>query len=219
MGIFKAYTSKKDEEGHIICDANGLPLITDEIQEIGTMNNDFQMGFGTTISYKGISLSADFDYRKGGLMYSRTKDITLFNGNAIQTAYNDRNPFIVPNSVQEVDGKYVTNTTPLTPTNIYNYWNNGGDAMDAAMLVDKTYLKLRTVSLSWDVPTKWLAKTFIEGVRLSAYGNNLFLWTPEDNTYMDPDASTFGNDLQGQFGEYSANPSSRKYGINISVKF
>lgn len=220
MGIFKAYTSQKDDEGHTICDDNGLPLISEDIVEIGSMNNKFQMGFGTSVRWKSLTLSADFDYRKGGLMFSRTKDITYFNGNAIQTAYNDRNPFIVPNSVQsDGNGGYVPNTTALTPTNIYNYWDNGGEAMDASFLVDKTYVKLRTLNLTWQMPTQWFTKTPIESISLSAYGNNLFLWTPKENTFMDPDASTFGNDLEGQFGEYSANPSSRKYGINVSVKF
>ena len=35
-------------------------------------------------------------------MFSRTKDINYFVGNAIQTIYNERNPFIIPNSVIEV---------------------------------------------------------------------------------------------------------------------
>ena len=47
-------------------------------------------------------LGIDFDIRQGGVMYSRTKDINYFTGNAIQTAYNDRNPLIVPNSVNKI---------------------------------------------------------------------------------------------------------------------
>ena len=220
MGVYKAYTSKKDDEGHVIVDENGLPVITDQTVEIGSMNYDYQMGFGTTLRYKDFSISADFDFRKGGLMYSRTKNVTWFNGNAIQTAYNDRNPFIIPNSVMsDGNGGYVENTIALTPTNIYNYWNNGGAELDASDLIDKTYLKLRTVNFSWTMPAKWFKNTPIEQVVFSAYGNNLFLWTPKENTYVDPDLSSFGNDLEGQFGEYSANPSSRKYGFNLSVKF
>ena len=36
---------------------------------------------------------------------------------------------------------------------------------------------------------------------------------------LDPESSTFGNDLTANFGEYSANPSSRKFGFNLNVKF
>ena len=80
-------------------------------------------------------------------------------------------------------------------------------------------MKLRSVVLSWDLPRKWLAGTFLTGVKLSAFGNNLFLWTPSSNTFVDPELTSFGNDLEGNFGEYSANPSSRKFGFNVNIKF
>ena len=86
-------------------------------------------------------------------------------------------------------------------------------------LIDKSYVKLRTVVLSWDLPKKWLAKTPLQGVRISAYGNNLFIWTPSSNTFIDPETTSFGNDLSGNYGEYSSNPTSRNFGINLNMKF
>ena len=220
MGIFEAYSAKKTDDGRIIVDANGLPQNTDEQVEIGSINYKYMMGIGNTLRYKGVSLSFDFDFRHGGLMFSRTKDIEYFTGNAMQTAYNDRNPWIVPNSViDNGDGTFSENTIPLNSRNIYNYWNNGGTEMGAFSLIDKSYVKLRQVVLSWDLPSKWLAKTFLTGVRVSVFGNNLLLWTPSSNTFVDPEVSSFGNDLTGNFGEYSSNPSSRKFGFNINVKF
>ena len=221
LGIFKAYVPQRDEEGHIIVNpSTGLPLTSNDQVEIGSMNHKYQMGFGTTLRYKEFSLSANMDYRKGGLMYSRTKDIQYFTGNAMQTAYNDRNPWIIPNTVvSDGNGGYVENTTPLTPTQIYNFWNNGGEELDAAFLVDKTYLKLRSVVFTWDLPKKWLSKTFLQGVSLSVFGNNLFVWTPKSQTFIDPETTSFGNDLEGNYGEYSTNPSSRKYGFNVNIKF
>ena len=220
MGVFKAYRSKRDPEGHIIVNAQGIPVVSDELEKIGTMNYKYQMGLGTTLKYKSVSLGVDFDIRKGGLLFSRTADISYFTGNAMQTAYNDRNPFVVPNSViDNGDGTYSENNIALTPTQIYNFWNNGGWDRDADFLLDKSYVKLRSVVLSWDLPKKWLAGTFLTGVKVSAFGNNLFLWTPSSNTFVDPELSSFGNDLSGNFGEYSANPSSRKFGFNVNIKF
>ena len=233
LGVFKAYTSQRDSEGHIIVEpvdektgvSSGLPAKTTEQKIVGSMNSKYQMGIGNTFSYKGVSLSFDFDIRKGGLMYSRTKSVSYFVGNAIQTAYNSRHPFIVPNSVIQTgtdaygNPVYGENTWALDATNLYNYWNNGGDDYDAGFLVDKSYVKLRSVVLSWDLPKAWLAKTFLTGVKVSLYGNNLFLWTPSSNTFIDPESTSFGNDLAGNYGEYSANPSSRKIGFNVSVKF
>ena len=225
MGVFKAYRAKTDDEGHVIVNAQGIPIVSDDLEKVGTMNYDYQMGLGTTLKYKGVSLGVDFDIRKGGLMYSRTADISYFTGNAMQTAYNDRNPFIVPNSVVQVgvdDNEnpiYAENTVGLTPTQIYNFWNNGGWDRDAGFLIDKSYVKLRSVVLSWDLPSKWFAKTFLSGVKVSFFGNNLFLWTPSGNTFVDPELTSFGNDLTGNYGEWSANPSSRKFGFNVNVKF
>ena len=225
LGVFKAYVPQTTKDGKIICDNQGQPIKNAEQQIVGSMNYKYMMGFGTTLSYKGVSLTANLDVRHGGMLYSRTKDITFFTGNAIQTAYNNRNPFIVPNSVQQNgtddDGNpiYVENTTPLDETGIFTYWDAGGSELDRAFLVDKSYVKLRNVILTWQLPAKWFAKTFLTGVSVSAFGNNLFLWTPKSNTFIDPETSTFGNDLEGNYGEFSANPSSRKFGFNVQVKF
>ncbi|PTN08411.1 TonB-linked SusC/RagA family outer membrane protein [Mangrovibacterium marinum] len=224
IGVYKAEVPQYTADGQVVVNAaTGLPVAESDMQIVGSMNYKYQTGFTTTFRYKGVSLSADLDIRQGGLMYSRTKSISYFTGNAIQTAYNDRNPFIVPNSVNAVTDasgsvSYVENTTPLDATNIYNYFD-GGPELGSSFLIDKSYVKLRSVVLSWSLPKKWLAKTPVQGIDLSAYGNNLFLWTPASNTFVDPETSSFGNDLQGNFGEYSANPSSRNFGFNAKFKF
>ncbi|MFI3280679.1 MAG: SusC/RagA family TonB-linked outer membrane protein [Rikenellaceae bacterium] len=225
VGTFKSTVPEMTEDGQIVVSATtGLPVAAEEQGIVGDMNYDYQLGFNTSLSYKGFTFAADFDYRHGGLMYSRTKDIAYFTGNAIQTAYNDRNPFVIPNSVNAVtadDGtvSYVENMTALDNTYIYSYWEGGGSDLESGFLIEKTYLKLRSLSLSYDVPTAWLAGTPLTGARLSAFGNNLFIWTPSTNTFVDPDSTSFGNDLEGNFGEYSTNPSSRYYGFNLMLKF
>lgn len=226
LGIFKAYVPVRDPAtGKVVVDNAGLPLKDATQQIVGSMNYKYLMGINNTFRYKGVSLSIDLDIRHGGKMFSRTKNINYFVGNAIQTAFNGRNPWIIPNTVvqsgTDAEGNpiYVENTTPLDATNIYNYWNNGGTDLDAGFLVDKSYVKLRSVVLSWDLPKKWLAGTFLADVRLSFFGNNLLLWTPSSNTFIDPELTSFGNDLSGNYGEYSANPSSRRFGFNLTVKF
>ena len=226
LGVFKAEAAERDPDGRIVVNAQtGMPEVADEFAVYGDMNSKYQMGVSTMLSYKGVSLSADLDIRRGGLMYSKTKNTMYFTGNAIQTAYNDRNPFVIPNSVNKIeksDGtvEYVENTTPITSSNICNYYYDpmGGIGGDLD-LIDKSYVKLRSVVLSWDLPKKWLAKTPLQGVRVSAYGNNLFLWTPSSNTFIDPETTSFGNDLKGNYGEFSSNPSSRNFGVNLNVKF
>ena len=224
LGVFKATVPERDPNGNVVVDNRGLPVAASEQEIIGSAQYDYQMGFSTTLRYKGFSLRGDLDIRHGGLMTSRTKDILYFTGNAIQTAYNDRNTFIVPNSVQKIDNggsfTYIENTTPVSSADVCTYWDKGGDLLDESFLIDKSYVKLRSIVLGWDLPKKWFAnnKTF-QSVKLSVYGNNLFLWTPSSNTFIDPEVTTFGNDLMGLYGEFSANPTTRKYGFNVSVKF
>lgn len=226
LGVFKAEVPQRTADGKIIVNpSTGLPIAQANMQTVGDMNHKYEMGFGTTIRYKTLSLSADLDVRRGGLMYSHTKNITYFTGNAIQTTYNSRSLFIIPNSVCAVtaaDGKtttYVPNTTPLDETNYFNYFYAGGSDMGSGFLIDKSYVKLRSVVLTWELPKSWLAKTPFTTVRLSAFGNNLFVWTPSSNTFVDPEVTSFGNDLEGNFGEYLTNPSSRHFGFNLNVQF
>lgn len=225
LGQFLAQVPERDPEGHIVVDANtGLPVAKSSQEVIGTMNNKYTLGISTNLRYKNVSLGFVFDIRQGGLMYSRTKSINYFVGNAIQTTYNQRRTFIVPNSVNastDASGNvtYVENTTPISQADIDDYWNAGGDQMNSAWLISKSFVKLRNVSLAWDVPKSWLANTFLTSVRLSLFGSNLLCWTPSDNTFIDPETSSFGNDIKGNYGEFSANPSSRKFGFNVQVKF
>ena len=226
LGVFKAYVPLRDPAtGKVVVDNQGLPVRDPKQQIVGSMNYKYTMGINNTFTYKGVSLSVDVDIRQGGKMFSRTKNVTYFTGNAMQTAYNSRNPWIIPNTVvqngTDAQGKpvYVDNNTPLNATSIYKFWDDGGLELGAGDLIDKSYIKLRAITLSWALPKKWLANTFLTDVRLSAFGNNLFLWTPAENTFVDPELTSFGNDLRGNFGEWSANPSSRKFGFNVSVKF
>ena len=226
LGMFKAQVAETDPEGHIVVDAAGFPVAKADYEYVGSINYDYEMGFATAFRYKSVTLTADVDIRQGGLMYSRTKDINYFVGNAIQTAFNDRNTFIVPNSVvvtaRDAEGKataWAENTTPVASSQIYSYWDRGATDMGQYVLIDRSYIKLRSVTLGWDLPKNWLKNTFLEGVKVSAFGTNLLLWTPQDNTFIDPELSTYGVDLEGKFGEFSANPGTRKFGFNLMVKF
>lgn len=212
----------RDPNGNIVVDQNGVPIAS-EIKEVyGDTQYDYTMGIGNTFSYKGISLDFTFDVRQGGLMFSRTADITRFTGNSITTTYNDRQPWIVPGSVVAVtnpDGStsYNPNTTPIDQEHQDDYYR--AEAMSRATVVDKSFVKLREVVLSYDFPSKWLENSHIQGLTFSLIGRNLFLWTPKSNQYIDPESSTFGTDLESQFGEFSANPSTRSIGFSMKANF
>ena len=94
-------------------------------------------------------------------------------------------------------------------TNIYNYWNNGGIDMDSGFLINKSYVKLRSVVLQLGF-AKQLVEKYIPYRCTSLVLLKQSLCLDKNNTFIDPEVTSFGNDLEGNFGEYSANPSSRK---------
>ena len=158
------------------------------------------------------------DVREGGLMYSRTADITRFTGNSITTTINDRNPYIVPNSVQEVStGVFETNTTAIDIEHWDDYYR--ADALNRETVIDKSFIKLREVIFSYRFSDKIIGKTPFKDLSISVIGRNLLLFTPASNQYIDPEVSTFGTDLTSQFGEFSANPSTKSLGVTLKARF
>jgi hypothetical protein len=185
------------------------------------------MGLVNTLNYKNWGLNFSLDYRKGGVMYSGTSDLLLFTGSSYLSTYNDRRPFIVPNSVVQtsVDANghavYVENTTPIDEAHYDSYWYPTSNLAQSYSnrIIDRSFFKLRDVSLSYSLPQNWAAKIKAAGLSVSVYGRNFLLWTPRSNIYLDPEASNLGNDLASQFGEFLTAPTSRQYGIQLRATF
>jgi hypothetical protein len=140
-----------------------------------------------------------------------------FVGNTTQSTYNDRNPFIVPNSVIEVaDGEYEENTVPVNMTNIASYWGTG-PYIDRNYVIDRTYIKLREVVFGYQVPQALASKIGLRNLEVNLIGRNLLIWTPASNNVIDPELTTFGNDLSGEFGEWASMPTVRSFGISLKA--
>ncbi len=235
MGTFYTYlpqyiTDKSSPHyGSPIVDEDGQPVLGTSVEDTGfNMNHKWTGGVTTSFTAYGVTLSATLDVRSGGHMFSRTKNLMQFTGNGVVTTYNDRRPFIVPNSVQVTrdDVGNITaieeNTMPikLTDQTYQDYYNNYGWGNGGmAYLIDRSYTKIRNITIGYDLPKKWLKSLHLSNVAVSAFVNNPFVWTAKDNTFIDPESSTVGNDLSGNFGELYANPSCRVYGCNLNIKF
>jgi TonB-linked SusC/RagA family outer membrane protein len=226
LGLYEGRDYKKTPEGKVIVDGNGLPILSDQKEIIGESQNNYNLGVSSELKVGNFSLSGTVDYRDGGQIFSRTSEINYFVGNAPQTIYNDRLPFVYPNSVQAYTVNqngvnkevYVENYTPISSTKMADFYNNGGFGADRSSLIDKTFLKLREVVVSYTLPNK-LLKGAVNSVQLSVVGRNLLMWTPSSNKFIDPETTSFGNDLSGNYGEYSGAPSVRSFSVNLKVSF
>ena len=207
----------------IVNPTTGLPTYDNtKYETLGKADPDFMMGLNTNIRYKNLTFGASFDYRQGGLMYSATKGIVLFDGNAEETMYNLRDPWVWPHSVYKAaDGSYQENKIPVT--NQYNvngaFYPNYNYVQYRTELLDKTYIKLREINLTYRMPERWFQNVnWISSVAIGLVGRNLLMWTPKQGL-IDPDNTNYGNDLTSQYGEYYSAPSVRTVGANLKLVF
>ncbi|WP_346856845.1 SusC/RagA family TonB-linked outer membrane protein [uncultured Draconibacterium sp.] len=224
LGMYRIPDFKYSPDGKIIVGDNGLPVEGDKILA-GSSVPDFNMSFTNNIAYKGFKFSFLIDYQKGGIMYSNTADATYWSGNNEQSTTNDRRPWVIPNTVTEVkdnDGNvtgYLENTTPVVDNWHEYYSSNTNKPFESSRLISRTFIKLREVSLSYRFSNSLLDKTFLSSANISVFGRNLFLWTPADNSYVDPETTTWDNDIEGLFGEFNGAPGVRTYGLKLDVTF
>jgi TonB-linked SusC/RagA family outer membrane protein len=225
VGVFEGNVPKTvmvNGEERVVVDGNGVPVAATEKEFYGNSQYDYIMGFANNFSYKGFGLSFNFDIRRGGLMFSRTADISFFTGNNIKTTYNNRQPFIYPNSVVEIDNgdgtfSYVENLTAVDPAHMDDY--HRAVAFDRQNVIDKSFIKLRDLVISYNIPSKVADKINAYNMTVSIVGRNLLLFTPTDNQFIDPEVSSFGTGLEAGFGEFSANPTARSLGIALRANF
>jgi TonB-linked SusC/RagA family outer membrane protein len=220
MGELFTYLPQYTDDGKLIVGASGQPLLTDEVKDTGkNVNPDWTGGVTTALSAYGFTLSAALDIRKGGWMFSRTKNSMQFTGNGEATLYNERRPFIIPNSVY-ADGTENTSPIYLMNQSFQNYFNNFGAAEGGEFyLLDRSYVKLRNITLAYSLPKALVSRLYLSDITLSLFANNLFTWTHKANRYIDPETSSYGNDLEGLFGELYSNPACRNFGFNVGIKF
>jgi hypothetical protein len=156
------------------------------------------------------------------VFFSNTKAITDFNGTSLETAYNNRQDYVFPNSVYETTsggkptGNYVTNNSQSFHP--YTYYTSTEQFAPGQDIIDASYIKLREVSLTYELPKKWIKKTPFGSVSIGVFGNNLIIWTPGVNAYVDPEQNSSGaSNAQGY--EFSSNPSQRNYGFDLKLTF
>jgi TonB-linked SusC/RagA family outer membrane protein len=214
-GTFYGVDVLHDDQGRVIVDrTSGIPRETPGAVYFGSYNPDYIASWGANARIKGFSLNILFDTKQGGQFVSRTKDILAFVGTSWETVEYGRAPYVFPNSVYlDQDNKLVENTTvKFLPQDYFSNLPYGRNVIDAS------YVKLREISISYKIPRSMLKNTPFGDLSFGIFGNNLVLWTSSANKYADPEINSAGaTNLQGF--DFTAQPSQRNFGFNISVSF
>jgi TonB-linked SusC/RagA family outer membrane protein len=213
-GMFYAVTNATDAQGRTIVDSEtGIPLPSSTAQYLGSYNPKYQASFGGNVRFKNLSLNFLLDTKQGGVFYSRTRDIMGFTGTSAETS-GERIGVIFPNSVYlDEDGNSVANTDVG-----YNKQDYYSDLVAGQHIVDASFIKLRSMGLSYAFSKAQLQNSPFGELSVGVFGNNLFIWTPKENKYADPEVNSAGAGNAQGF-DYTATPSIRNFGLNVRVSF
>jgi TonB-linked SusC/RagA family outer membrane protein len=218
LGVIKGYAVTRDAKtGERVVGATGDYVVNNTTSIIGDPTPDFKMTGITEFSYKFISFRMQWEYTKGGDMYSATSSVLLGRGVTQDTRFDRAAPYILPGV--KADG--TKNDIQISATQAY--FNNtvaGGGGGDEAGIYDATSYRLREASLSFQLPEKYLKKTPFGGISLTVSGSNLWYLAPNFPKYVHFDPETNGLGVSSGKGlEFITGPSSRRMGASIRVTF
>lgn len=204
---------KRDAAGNLIINAQGFPDYTTSFVKAGNAFPDWIGSINNSFTYKRFTLSGLLEFRKGGDVF----DVTMRNAirNGILKITENRYQQIIFKGVKAADGK--PNDIPVVlDHNFYrnpNLFNNITDVV----LQDASWLRLRNVSLAYELPKQWLDKTrFIKTANLNVTASNFILWTPYKG--YDPESTAFGAgyNVYGYTGSNIPNFSSLIVTLNVT---
>jgi TonB-linked SusC/RagA family outer membrane protein len=217
----------RDEDGNRIINTDGLPIAdggTSNYQLIGNFNPDWTGGISNTFSYKGLSFYSLIDVRKGGEFYSVGTRYMVIYGTTSETLegreewYAGTGGYVADGVKGElVDGVWVsTGEKNDIAVNPQTYWGTGGVGnIGEEFIQDGTFVKMREISLSYDMPKRLLAKTPFTNASVSLVGRNLFFLYRVSKHY-DPESS-YNSGNYGAGVENHAQPTTKSLGFSIKI--
>ena len=127
-------------------------------------------------------------------------------------------PRVLEGVMDNGSGGFTQNTQELviTANGFYRDFNNYNTASEI-LLQDGSWLKLRTIGLSYNVPSNFIDKLGISRASINASANNILLWTPFEG--FDPEGNQFsaGSNIYGFTG--LTTPLTQSYSFGVSLEF
>lgn len=224
-------------DGQRVINSAGYPVaIADQI--IGNPNPDWNGGVMNRVSYKGFDLSFLVDVSQGGDVFSLDmhygqgtglpKETAGLNelGNPIRDAvvlnvpgdptqgYAANSGGIIFDGVQ-ADGSANTVRARADYYGGAYYWGNATRQPEQMTVYDASYVKLREVALTYNLPKKLLGHVF-QGASFSVVGRNL--WIISKNVpYADPESGLGAGNGQGYLS--GSFPTIRTLGFKLDLNF
>lgn len=214
-------TVELDKSRPIVIGTNGFPVINTSQKLIGNSQPKWIGGMTNTLRYGDFSLTALVDARVGQDRYNQLSN--FFSAFGIAKYTEDRNDTKVFEGVL-ADGAPNTKAVWLGqgvgPDGVdygNGFYRNVHRGVTENFIEDGSWVRLRSVGLSYNLPTSFLKKSFIKNASLSVTGNNLALWTKY--TGYDPETSSTnsGSNVDGFTG--FTYPAVRSFLFTINAGF
>ncbi len=195
---------KRDDNGMVDIDPTGIVAIENNLPDIklGSVFPKANLAWSNHFSWKGISLSALFTARIGGIVYSATEAAMDQYGVSERSALARDNGGVLVNNRTLVDAQ--------------NYYTTIGSesGLPQYYTYNATNVRLQEASIGYLIPRKWLGN--VCDIQVSVIGRNL--WMIYNKAPFDPESvATTDNYYQGI--DYFMLPSTRNIGFNVKINF
>ncbi len=208
----------------------GMPLVSSKDTAIGNIQPKWLGSMVNNFSYKGFTLGIQIDVRHGGQIFEGTEAIMDYYGTGIATA--NRNSSTVFSGVMghlnaagqvvhfDANGNVVAgpgNANTMSAVENEYYWQHIGTQDGGAgqnTIQDGGYVKLRQLSLTYQLPQAVVHKLHLQKVAITFYMNNIIL--AAKSTGVDPETSNMGP-TNGQGMDYFNTPGIKSYGLRLNV--
>lgn len=167
-------------------------------------------GFGTSFSWKGIDLTAQFSYQLGGKIYDGTYQSLMCSDNATAKGMNIHRDLL--------NSWTPENRSTDVPLWKENAWGNLAQTACDRFLTSSNYLSINNITLGYNLPKSLLSKAGIGGLRVYVAGENLAVFSARQG--LDPRFTTGTGSMtsgSGRNGDYYS--AMRSIVGGVSVKF
>ena len=195
---------KKDGNGYVYIPATGeFSLEKGDPVLLGKTTPDFTLGWNLHFGWRGLSISALFNGRFGGIVTSSTQAIM------------DRFGVSEDSAKARDNGGVRLGTQGIVDANKYYHMvgAQGGSDMMGFYTYDATNIRLQQMTISYKLPSKWFDGV-IRGMTVSLLGNNL--WMIYNKAPHDPEL-TLSTGTYGIGNDYFMQPSVRSFGASIKL--
>ena len=190
---------------------------------LGDINPDWMSGINNRFSYKNWAFSFLIDWQQGGSIFSLDQYYGLGTGLYEETAYTNDLGNPVRNDLADGGGLILEGVKEDGSANDIRVAGNDYRVFgwsknpNAAFVYSASYVKLREVVLTYNLPATMMADSKIfTGVSFSLVGSNLWIIS-KDLPHADPEASQGAGNIQGW--QSGVMPSTRNIGFSVNLQF